>query len=66
MQMMIESAKNSANNTMTKKWLREAALETFTPNELERMAEQKRKKAAKKNVEYGIAYGLPENYDVIG
>ncbi|MBR2766619.1 hypothetical protein IKD67_00820 [Candidatus Saccharibacteria bacterium] len=63
MQMMIEGAKKSANNTMTKKWLREAALETFTAKELEKMADQKRKKGSNKTVKKGIPCGLPEDYD---
>ena len=57
MQMMVEE-KNAQ-----KEWLKKAVMETFTARELEKMAEQKRKKAAPKRKGVGIKCGLPEGYD---
>ena len=63
MQMMIEDGKKTTTSTLTKKWLRDAAMSAFTPKELEKMADQKRKKGSKKTIKKGISCGLPEGYD---
>lgn len=64
MQTMVNGPENDKNMTVQKEWLKKAAMQTFTPRELEKMAEQKRGKKVKNNTKYGIACGLPEDYDV--
>ena len=61
MQMMVNGSKDTA--TAQREWLKKAAMETFSPRELEKMAEQKRNKKVKSSTKCGIAYGLPEDYD---
>ena len=63
MQTMVDGPENDKTKVQ-KEWLKKAAMQTFTPRELEKMAEQKRGKKVKDDTKYGIACGLPEGYDV--